>query len=73
MDKKKHGGARPGAGRKPKGAVAKETTSISIDPDVLDEARRAAIAKGVSLSQFIEDVVREARRAALGALKEEGE
>ncbi len=56
--KKGPGGKRAGAGRKPHGAAPKETTSISVDPDVLDEARRRAADNGVSLSQLIEDALR---------------
>lgn len=54
MPNPKHGGRREGAGRKPQGAAAKETTSISLDPAVLAAARRAAAREGISLSALIE-------------------
>jgi predicted HicB family RNase H-like nuclease len=53
-----HVGPRIGAGRKPHGSAPKETTSISIDPDVLAAARMVAAERGVSFSQLVEDALK---------------
>lgn len=52
----KKGGARPGAGRPPKGDVPKRNVSISIDPQVHDDAR----ALGINISETCERALRTA-------------
>ncbi len=55
MEKQKsHGGSRPGAGRKPKGAANKIRVTFSLDPEIVEVIRSQP-----NQAEFIEAAVRE--------------
>ena len=55
------GGARPGAGRKPAGTVAKgQPISIRLPEDLIDTVTRLADQPGISRSVLVERLLRQA-------------
>lgn len=68
MKKPTHGGSRPGAGRKPTGEAAKESTGIRLSPEVLRYLRE----NGVSVGEFVEATVRRTK-AFKEWLKQQGD
>ena len=59
MSKKKptHGGARPGAGRKPSGEETRETTSVRLTPTV----RKYSAEHNLNLGDTLETTVRKSK------------
>ena len=60
MSENTHGGARPGAGRKPTGRLKIfANTTISLLPEELEQIRMLAKEKGKSVSKFLVDLALE--------------
>ena len=52
--KKKHGGARKGAGRPPKGDASRtEPIPVKLSPDEMDALRTDAERKGITLADLV--------------------
>lgn len=56
-----HGGARPGAGRKPTGRPIKKQRKIVATDEEWEDIKEAANTQGKSISQYLLDLHKEAR------------
>lgn len=58
----KRGGARPGAGRKPKGRIPSIMVNLRLSPELRDDLRAFLKERSMTVSAFVEE--------ALGLMKE---